>query len=43
MISLFSALAKEVCEALSIAYPNEEEVNMIAHLTRIHDKTRPNE
>lgn len=41
MISLFSVLAKEVCEALNIVYPLEEEVNLTAHLRRIHDKTRP--
>jgi len=41
MISMFSALAKEVCEALSIVYPIDEEVNVTAHLKRIHDKTRP--
>ena len=40
-ITLFSALAKEVCDDLSIKYPDDEEINITAHLNRIHEKTRP--
>jgi len=40
-ISLFSALAQEVCLALHIDYSRDEETHVTAHLHRIHQKTRP--
>jgi aminoglycoside 6-adenylyltransferase len=40
MIALFSSLAQEVCMALGLSAHHEEEVNVTAHLKRIHDKTR---
>lgn len=40
-IALFSSLAQEVCLALELDYPKDEETQVTAHLHRIHNKKRP--